>query len=43
LLGHDISFLDQKKSTIELLNFFYDKYGVDKYEKNNNNILITID
>jgi len=43
LLGTDISYLDSMKSTIELLNFFYDKYGVDKYEKNNNNILITID
>ena len=43
LLGTDISYLDSMKSTIELLNFFHDKYGVDKYEKNNNNILITID
>jgi hypothetical protein len=43
LLGTDISYLDNTKSTIELLEFFYDKYGVDKYEKNNNNILITID
>jgi len=43
LLGTDISYLDSMKSTIELLNFFHDKYGVDKYEKNDNNILITID
>ena len=43
LLGLNISYLDSMKSTIELLDFFYDKYGVDKYEKNDNNILITID
>ena len=43
LLGIDISFLDNMKSTIELLNFFYEKYGVDKYEKNKNNIIITSD
>lgn len=42
LLGTDISYLDNMKSTIELLNYFHDKYGVDKYEKKNNNILITI-
>jgi hypothetical protein len=43
LLGIDISFLDNMKSTIELLDFFYEKYGVDKYEKNKNNIIITSD
>ena len=43
LLGTDISYLDNIKSTIELLEFYYDKYGIKKYEKNNNNILITID
>lgn len=42
LLGIDISYLDNMKSTIELLNFFQDKYGIDKYIKNNNNILITV-
>jgi len=42
LLGIDILFLDKMKSTIELLNFFYDKYGTDKYIKNNNNILVTV-
>ena len=42
LLGIDISYLDSMKSTIELLNFFQDKYGIDKYIKNNNNILITV-
>jgi hypothetical protein len=42
LLGTDISYLDNMKPTTELLKFFYDKYGVSKYEKKNNNILITI-
>jgi hypothetical protein len=42
LLGTDISYLDNMKSTIELLDFFQDKYGIDKYTKNNNNILITV-
>ena len=42
LLGTDISYLDKMKSTPELLEFFYDKYGVDKYEKKDNNILLTI-
>ena len=43
LLGNDRSYLDSMKSIIQLLNLFYDKYDVDKYEKNNKNILITID
>jgi len=42
LLGHDISYLDSMKTTPELLDLFYDKYGVDKYEKKYDNILITI-
>jgi hypothetical protein len=43
LLGKDISYLENKKSTIELLNFFDAKYGVDKYDKRDDNILIKID
>jgi hypothetical protein len=42
LLGTDISYLDALKSTIELLSFFDEKYGVDKYQKNDSNILIEI-
>jgi len=42
LVGHDISYLDSMKTTPELLDLFYDKYGVDKYEKKDDNILITI-
>jgi hypothetical protein len=29
-------------STLELLDFYYKKYGVDKYTKNKNTILIKI-
>jgi hypothetical protein len=42
LLGKDIKYLESMKSTIELLSFFYDKYGVNKYKKEDNNILIEI-
>jgi hypothetical protein len=31
-----------KLSTPELLNFYYKKYGVDKYTKNKNTILIKV-
>ena len=43
LLGINISYFNNMKPTIELLDFFYNKYGVIKYEKEDNNILITID
>ena len=42
LLGTDISYLDALKSTPELLSFFDEKYGVDKYQRNEDNILIEI-
>jgi hypothetical protein len=37
-----IIYLDKLKSTIELLQFYYDKYGVEKYIKSKSNILIEI-
>jgi hypothetical protein len=40
--GWDVSYINNLKSTIELLEFYYKKYGVDKYIKNKNNILIDI-
>lgn len=42
LLGWDISYLDKLKSTEELLEFYYKKYGIKKYEEDKNNILIQI-
>ena len=42
LIGTDISYYNNMKSTTELLDFFYNKYGVSKYEKKDDNILITI-
>lgn len=42
LLGTDISFLRKKKSTVELLNFYHNTYGIEKYVEKLNNILITI-
>jgi hypothetical protein len=40
LLGYDKSYLDKLKSTVELLSFFDEKYGLDKYNQNKDNILI---
>ena len=42
LLGTELTYIKQLKSTVELLNFFDDKYGIDKYIKNKYNILIEI-
>lgn len=42
LLGWDISYLDKLKSTKELLEFYYKKYGDDKYKEQKDNILIVI-
>jgi len=42
LLGKDITFLNEQKSTPELLEFYYAKYGIKKYEKHENNILIDV-
>jgi hypothetical protein len=42
LLGTDISYLDNMKSTEELLEFYHKKYGINKYEKKDDNILIKI-
>jgi hypothetical protein len=42
LLGWDISYLDKLKSTIELLSFFDEKYGINEYIEKDNNILITV-
>lgn len=39
-LGWDKSYLEKLKSTIELLSFFDEKYGLDKYEEHKDNILI---
>jgi hypothetical protein len=41
-LGFELSYIDKFKSTIELLNFFDEKYGINEYIENNNNILIKI-
>ena len=43
LLGKDIAYLESLKSTEELLEFYHDKYGVKKYEKRDDNILLTVD
>ncbi|CAB4580058.1 MAG: hypothetical protein F2563_04380 [Actinobacteria bacterium] len=43
LLGSDIAYLENMRTTPELLDFFYDKYGVRNYDQKNNNILITDD
>jgi hypothetical protein len=40
LLGLDISYLNSLKSTVELLSFFDEKYGINKYTKNKNNLFI---
>lgn len=42
LLGWDIAYLDKLKTGYKLLEFYYEKYGVKKYTKNKDNILITI-
>jgi hypothetical protein len=39
----DISYTSKLKSILELLEFYDEKYRVDKFEKNNYNILINID
>ncbi len=42
LLGYDKSYLDKLKSTVELLSFFDEKYGLDKFNQNKDNILIEV-
>lgn len=41
--GKNLSYLDNMLSTTELLDFYYEKYGINKYEKKNNSILLTIE
>lgn len=43
LFEKDLSYLDNMLSTTELLEFYYEKYGITKYEKKNNSILLTIE
>jgi hypothetical protein len=38
----DMSYLNALKSTVELLSFFDEKYGINKYTKNKTNILIDV-
>jgi len=40
LPGWDISHLNKFKSTLELLSFYDEKYGIDKYNEKHNTILI---
>jgi hypothetical protein len=40
LLGYDKSYLDKLKTTVELLSFFDEKYGVEKFSQDKDNILI---
>lgn len=42
LLGDNIKYLDKLKSATELLDYYYDKYGIDNYTQNKNNILIKV-
>lgn len=42
LLGLDLSYLDKLKTSKELLEYYYEKYGEKKYEKHEDNILIII-
>ncbi len=42
LIGTDISFFNKSKTTPELLLFFHKKYGVNKYKKSSDNILIEV-
>jgi hypothetical protein len=42
LIGKDIKYLNNLKKTTELLEYYYEKYGIKKYTENKNNILIEI-
>ena len=42
LLGWNNSYLDKLKSSEELIEFYYEKYGVKKYTKSKTSILITV-
>lgn len=41
--GKDFTYLNNMLSTTGLLDFYYEKYGINKYESKNNSILLTIE
>lgn len=43
ITGRDVDYIKKLKSNNELLEYYYPKYGLKKYKKNNNQILIDID